>query len=77
MLQVDALAHIDEISPRPILFVFGDIAHSRAFSERAYGLANDPKEKYIVKGAEHIDLYDNRKFIPFDKLEDFFTTNLK
>lgn len=77
MLQVDALAHIDEISPRPILFVFGDIAHSRAYSERAYDLAKDPKEKYIVKGAEHIDLYDNKKFIPFDKLEDFFTTNLK
>lgn len=77
MLQVDALAHIDEISPRPILFVFGDIAHSRAYSERAYSLAKDPKEEYIVKGAEHIDLYDNKKLIPFDKLEDFFTTNLK
>lgn len=77
MLQVDALAHVDEISPRPILFIYGDIAHSRAFSERAYKLANEPKEQYIVKGAEHIDLYDNTNLIPFDKLEEFFKANLK
>ncbi|WP_411913903.1 hypothetical protein [Lactobacillus amylovorus] len=43
MLQFDALAHIDEITPRPILFVYGDKAHSRSFSERAYKLANEPK----------------------------------
>lgn len=77
MLQFDALAHIDEITPRPILFIYGDIAHSRAFSERAYDLAKEPKEKYIVKGAEHIDLYDRTDLIPFDKLEDFFKKNLK
>lgn len=77
MLQFDALAHIDEISPRPILFIYGDIAHSRAYSERAYKLANEPKEQYIVKGAEHIDLYDQVDKIPFDKLESFFKENLK
>lgn len=77
MLQFDALAHIDEISPRPILFIYGDIAHSRAYSERAYKLANKPKEQYIVKGAEHIDLYDQVDKIPFDKLESFFKENLK
>lgn len=77
MLQFDALAHIDEISPRPILFIYGDIAHSRAYSERAYKLAKGPKEQYIVKGAEHIDLYDRTDMIPFDKLEDFFKKNLK
>lgn len=77
MLQFDALAHIDEISPRPILFIYGDIAHSRAYSERAYKLANEPKEKYIVKGAEHIDLYDRTDLIPFSKVEEFFKSNLK
>ncbi len=77
MLQFDALAHIDEITPRPILFIFGDHAHSHAFSERAYALANEPKEKYIVDDAEHIDLYDNVEKIPFDKVEDFFKKNLK
>lgn len=72
MLQFSALDYIDEISPRPILFVFGDKAHSRAYSERAYKLANEPKEEYIVPDCEHIDLYDRVDKIPFDKLEDFF-----
>lgn len=76
MLQFSALDYIDEITPRPILFVYGDRAHSRAFSERAYDLAKEPKEKYIVKDCEHIDLYDRVDKIPFDKLEDFFKQNL-
>ena len=76
MMQFSVLDYIDEISPRPILFIFGDHAHSRSFSERAYDLANEPKEKYIVKDAEHIDLYDRVDKIPFAKLEDFFKKNL-
>lgn len=76
MMQFSALDYIDEISPRPILFIFGDKAHSRSFSERAYDLASDPKEKYIVKDCEHIDLYDRVDKIPFDKLTDFFKQHL-
>lgn len=76
MMQFSALDYIGEISPRPILFIFGDHAHSRSFSERAYDLAKEPKEKYIVKNAEHIDLYDRVDKIPFDKLEMFFKQNL-
>lgn len=34
-----SLSHIDKISPRPILFITGDIAHSKAFSETAYANA--------------------------------------
>lgn len=77
MLEFDALAHINEITPRPILFIYGDVAHSRSYSEKAYEMANEPKEKYIVKGADHIDLYDRTDLIPFDKLESFFKDNLK
>lgn len=66
------LNHIDSISPRPILFVTGDIAHSKAFSEDAYAAAAEPKELYVVPGAMHIDLYDDVSKIPFDKLESFF-----
>ena len=77
MLNFRALDYIDEISPRPILFIIGDRAHSKFFSEEAYAAAKEPKEIYIVKDAEHIDLYDRTDRIPFDKLEDFFKTNLK
>ncbi|MGE1102269.1 alpha/beta hydrolase [Peribacillus simplex] len=71
------LTHIKSISQRPILFIIGEHAHSRYFSEDAYQLAEEPKELYIVPNAGHVDLYDKTDFIPFDKLESFFTENLK
>lgn len=77
MMQFKCLDYIDEISPRPILFVAGDHAHSRSFSEKAYEKAAEPKELYIVPDAEHIDLYDQVDKIPFDKLENFFKDSLK
>ena len=70
-------AMIRSISPRPLLFIAGDAAHSRYFSEDAYALAAEPKELYIVPGAGHVDLYDRTELIPFDKLEAFFRENLK
>lgn len=76
-LNYRLLDYIDEISPRPILFVIGDRAHSKFFSENAYAAANKPKELYTVEDAEHIDLYDRVDRIPFDKLEKFFKSNLK
>ena len=38
----------------------------------------DNKELLLIPGASHTDLYDGGKehVIPFDKLEDFFQTNL-
>lgn len=72
LMNFAALAHITDISPRPILFITGDIAHSRSMSEGFYARAAEPKELYIVEGAMHIDLYDDVTKIPFDKLEDFF-----
>lgn len=71
------LDYIDEISPRPILFIIGDRAHSKFFSENAYAAASEPKEIHVVDDAEHIDLYDRVDRIPFDKLETFFKSNLK
>lgn len=70
------LTHIDEISPRPILFIIGDRAHSKFFSEKAYSQAKEPKEIYVVEDAEHIDLYDRTDRIPFDKIEAFLKENL-
>ena len=54
------------------LFIFGDHAQSRAFSERAYKLAKEPKEMYVVDDCEHIDLYDRVDKIPFNKIKQFF-----
>lgn len=76
MMQFDALQYVKEISPRPILFIFGDRAHSRSFSEEAYEKAAEPKEKYIVDDCEHIDLYDRVDKIPFIKISDFMKEHL-
>lgn len=71
------MTNIREISPRPVLFVAGENAHSRYYSEDAYQAADEPKELVIVPGADHVDLYDNMKKIPFEKLVQFFTENMK
>ena len=68
---------IETISPRPMLFITGDQAHSKEFSELAYKLAGEPKELVIIPGAGHVDLYDRVDLIPFDKLNTFFSSNLK
>ena len=68
---------IETISPRPMLFITGDQAHSKEFSEDAYRRAAEPKELLVVPGAGHVDLYDRVDIIPFDKLGNFFKTNLK
>jgi len=68
---------IETISPRPMLFITGDQAHSKEFSEEAYKRAAEPKELYYIPGAGHVDLYDKVNLIPFDKLENFFNKYLK
>jgi fermentation-respiration switch protein FrsA (DUF1100 family) len=77
-MNMPILTYIAEISPRPILLIHGEKAHSRYFSETAYAAAKEPKELLIIQGASHVDLYDDeKKLIPFDKLTSFFTENLK
>ncbi len=76
-MNMPILTYIKEISPRPLLLIHGENAHSRYFSETAYANAAQPKELLIVKGANHTDLYDQLDKIPFDKMADFFGKNLK
>ncbi len=63
---------IETISPRPMLFITGDQAHSKEFSEDAYKRAAEPKELFIVPGAGHVDLCDRVTLIPWDKLTSFW-----
>jgi len=75
-MNMPILTYIAEISPRPILFVHGEKAHSRYFSETAYAAAAQPKELMIIPGANHTDLYDRTDVIPFAKLTAFFQQHL-
>jgi fermentation-respiration switch protein FrsA (DUF1100 family) len=75
-MNMPLLTYIKEISPRPILLIHGEKAHSRYFSETAFAAAAEPKEMVIIPGANHVDLYDRMDVIPFDKLTRFFGQHL-
>ncbi len=77
LMNMPILTYIKEISPRPLLIIAGENAHSKYFSEDAFKAANEPKELLIIPGKVHTDLYDQVDVIPFEKLENFFKENLK
>ena len=61
-----------------VLMIHGERAHSCYMSRDAYKLLQgDNKELLIIPGANHIDLYDNKDVIPFDKIESFLKEYLK
>ncbi|EMD98903.1 prolyl oligopeptidase family serine peptidase [Pseudomonas stutzeri] len=76
-MNMPLLTYIEEISPRPVLLIHGENAHSRYFSETAYEAAAEPKELLIVPGASHVDLYDQLDKIPFDRITAFFGEHLR
>ena len=79
LINQPILQYADEIRT-PVLIVHGENAHSRYFGEDAFKkLKGDNKELLIVKGANHVDLYDggDKNAIPFDKIESFYKENLK
>lgn len=75
-MNMPLLTYVAEISPRPVLLIAGEKAHSRYFSEDAYAAAAEPKELMIIEGADHVSLYDRMDAIPFDKLASFFEQHL-
>jgi len=76
-MNMPLLAYSSEIQS-PVMVLHGEKAHSRYFGEDAFRkLQGDNKELVIIPGASHVDLYDNKDKIPFDKLADFFRKNLR
>ncbi|MBR1510649.1 MAG: alpha/beta hydrolase [Bacteroidales bacterium] len=86
-LNQPLLAWAGEIEA-PVLLIHGEKAHSRYFSEYAFermtgkhvvgeSAKEGNKELLIIPGASHVDLYDDvAGVIPYDKIEQFFNTNL-
>lgn len=68
--------YLAEISPRPILFLVGQQAESRFFSDMAFEKAVEPKKMIVVPDCNHVDLYDDTSKIPFDEIERFLHVNL-
>ncbi len=76
-LNMPILQYADEIRSA-VLLIHGEKAHSCYFSKDAYKmLKGDNKELLLIPDAVHTDLYDNMGVIPFDKMEDFFKSNLR
>lgn len=66
-----------------VLMIHGEKAHSCYFSKDAYKAMvkdckyTDNKELLLIPDAVHTDLYDNLDVIPFDRIQEFFDTNMK
>lgn len=76
-INMPILSYSDEIRSA-VLMIHGQKAHSKYFSEDAFKkLKGENKQLMIIPNAVHTDLYDNFDFIPFDKIEEFYRTNLK
>lgn len=75
LINLPILAYSNEIRSA-VLMIHGENAHSRYFSEDGFKkLKSDNKELLIIDGANHVDLYDNLKKIPFAKIIEFFKKN--
>jgi len=76
-MNMPILTYSDEIRSA-VLLIHGEKAHSRYFSEDAFKrLKGGNKELMIIDGASHVDLYDRKDIIPFDRIEEFFRRYLK
>lgn len=75
-MNMPILTYIAEISPRPVMIIHGEKAHSRYFSETAFAAAAEPKELVIIPDTNHVDLYDRADKIPFDRIAGFFNQHL-
>ena len=76
-INMPILSYSNEIR-NAVMIIHGEKAHSCYFSKDTFKqLKGNNKELLIIPGAVHTDLYDHMDIIPFDKIENFFRTNIK
>ena len=78
LLSFNAFEPVPYLLTQPLLMIAGTEAETRGYSEAAVELAKGKKELYLLDGADHMDLYDNLKYVDpaIAKLNEFFTENL-
>jgi fermentation-respiration switch protein FrsA (DUF1100 family) len=78
LMDFNYYARIEEIAPRPILFIVGTRAATIFMSKAGYEKAAQPKEWFEVPGATHHSLDDDEAQVgeAVAKLEEFFGRNL-
>ena len=78
LMDFNYYAHIEDIAPRPVLFIIGTDAATIFMSKAGYEKAAQPKEWFEVPGATHHRLYDDEAAVTkaVGKLDEFFGRNL-
>jgi len=78
LMDFNYYAQIQDIAPRPVLFIVGTEAATIFMSKAGYDKAAEPKEWFDIPGATHHRLYDDEAAVgqAVTKLDDFFRRNL-
>jgi uncharacterized protein len=76
LMDFNYYARIEDIAPRPVLFIVGTKAATLFMSKPGYEQAAQPKEWFEVPGATHHSLYDIDSDKAVVKLEEFFGRHL-
>jgi uncharacterized protein len=78
LMDFNYYARIEDIAPRPILFIVGTKAATIFMSKAGYDKATQPKEWFEIPGATHHSLYDNEAQVgeAVAKLAEFFGRSL-
>lgn len=75
-MNFEATRRINEISPRPVMMVTSEEAHSKAFTDETFERLNNPKQLVVLPHGQHVDFYDDLSIIPIDKFVQFFKDHL-
>jgi fermentation-respiration switch protein FrsA (DUF1100 family) len=78
LMDFNYYAGIEDIAPRPILFIIGTEAATIFMSKAGYEKVAQPKEWFEIPGATHHRLYDDEAAVgkAVAKLEEFFGRSL-
>ena len=78
LMDFNYYAQIQDIAPRPVLFIVGTEAATIFMSKAGYEKAAQPKEWFEVQGATHHRLYDDEAAVgkAVARLEEFFGRSL-
>lgn len=70
----DPVKYVKQIFPRPVLFIHGDRDHivPVEMSKRLYQAAAEPKELWIVEGADHLEIRKKGQQAYENRIGDFF-----
>jgi len=78
LMDFNCYARIEDIAPRPVLFIVGTEAATKFMSKSGFDEAAQPREWFEIPGATHHRLYDDEAAVgkALAKLEEFFGHSL-